>query len=282
MIRAGAALVVLLWPSAAAAEFRPVEDRAYSYETVETRSADGVVRRFHAHRSVVFHRTDTGYAVTVTLDAVDEGAGDATGRMFRAATGALLGKPLRFRLDPNGTVLDIEDADAAIALIADAIERMTPHRDRSGDARILASPLRRLPSERKRAMLGSILAPVIAGAAADQPSGTRTIRVPSRPPLPPGTALAGIETVTRGPGKIVTVDIQADGAIDAAAPPETHGHDLAATAHTPTATIRSRRTLDAATGLVRELRDRTETRVTEGNTVHFSTIETTITLRLPG
>lgn len=280
MIRAGVGLAVLLWSSAAAAEFRPVEDRPYYYETVETRSADGVVRRFRAHRSVVFHRTDAGYAVTVTLDAVDEGAGDATGRMFRAATRALLGKPLQYRLDAKGTILGIDEADAAIALIADAIERMTPHRDRSGDAQILASPLRRLPPERRLAMLRSILAPVIAGAAVDQPPGTRTVRVPSRPPLPPGTALAGIETITRGPGEIVTVDIQADGAIDAAAPPETHGHDLAATAHTPTATIRSHRTLDPATGLVRELRDRTETRVIDGKTVHSSTIETVITVRL--
>lgn len=280
MIRAGIGLSALLWSSAAAAEFHPVEDRTYRYETAETRSAEGIVRRFAAERSVVFHRTASGYDATVTLDAVEEASGDAAGRMFRAATGALLGKPLRYRLDSSGAVLAVEDPDRAIAVIANAIEQMTAHRERGGDAQILASPLRSLPAERKVAMLRSILSPVIAGSVADQPPGTRNVTIPSRPPLPPGTALSGVQTVTRGPGDVVTVNVQADGTIDSAPPPETHGYDVASAAHAPIATIRSHRVLDAATGLVREARDRTETRVIEGNAVHSSTIETTITVRL--
>ncbi len=279
MIRAGLGLFALLWSNAAAAEFRPVEDRPYRYDTVETRTADGVARRFQASRTVVFHKTDTGYVVTVTLDTIDDRAGDEVGAMFRAATGALLHRPIRYRVDASGAIVDVADADTAIALIADAIERISARRVRSGDARVLASPLRTLPPERKAAMLRSILTPVIAGPTADRTLGQRAVTVPSRPPLAPGTALSGIET-TRSAGGIITIEVEASGGVDAHAAPETHGHDVATPAHLPTATISMTRRIDAATGLLRDAQDVSETRLRDGATVHAAQIETILTLQL--
>ena len=280
VIRAVFGLSVLLWSNAAAAEFRPIEDRPYRYDTVETRISDGMVRHFRAARTIVFHRTETGYDAIVTLDAVDEETGDEVGRMFMAATGALLHQPLRYRLDIGGGIVGIDDPEAAIALIADAIERMSAQRERSGDARVLASPLRSMPLERKSAMLRSILAPVIAGPAADRTPGERPITVPSRPPLPRSTSLTGTETISRGTTGIVTIAVRAGGGIDATAPPETPGHALAAAAHAPTATIYTVRNIDSRTGLLLDARDIAETSVSDGETIHRTRIDTVITLQI--
>ena len=280
MRRILAALPVAFWSGAALASFHPVEDRRYRYDTVETRTADGVVRRFHASRSVVFHRTADGYDASVTLDAVDQQAGGDVGRMFLAATGALLHRTLQYRLDINGTVLEVVDADATIALIASAIERMDADRKRSGDAQVLASPLRTMPPERKAAMLRSILTPLIAGASAERPPGQRKIALPSRPPLAPGTALAGVETVSRNPAGIVTIDLRADGGIDTAAPADAHGRDIAAPLQAPAATIHTVRNVDPVTGLIRDSRDTSETRVGDGETLHRTQIDTVVTLQL--
>ena len=280
MIRGSVGLSVLLWSSAAAAEFRPVADRPYRYDTVETRTADGMTRRFHATRTVLFHKTETGYDVTVVLDAVDEQAGDDVGAMFRAATSALLHRPLRYRVDPSGTILGVADADAAIALIADAIERVSTQATRRGDARVLASPLRTLSPERKAAMLRSILSPLIAGPAADRRPGRRPVILPSRPPLAPGTALIGVETLTRDPSGIVTIDIQASGQVDTAPPRETHGSELAVPVASPSAMIHTLRNVDSTTGLVIESDDMAETRVRHGDATHTARVETTVTLTL--
>jgi len=218
--------------------------------------------------------------VTVTLDAVDEHAGGDVGRMFLAATGALLHRPLRYRLDAGGAVLGIADVDTSIAPIAKAIERMTAHRDRNGDARILASPLRTLPPERKAAMLRSILTPLIAGPSADRTPGQRPVTVPSRPPLAPGTALTGIETTSRSAAGIVTIDVRAGGRVDATASPEAPGHAIAMPARTLTATIHTIRNIDPASGLLLDARDTAETRLTDGETVHTTWIETVVTLQL--
>lgn len=48
-------------PGAAVAGFHPVEDRRYRYDTGQVRVTDGIVRRFHAHRTIVFHRTADGF-----------------------------------------------------------------------------------------------------------------------------------------------------------------------------------------------------------------------------
>ena len=274
------ALPLVVWSTSAAASFHPVVDRPYRYETVETRTADGVMRQFRASRTVVFQRTDMGYDVTITLDAVDQQAGGDVGRMFLAATGALLHRPLLYRLDAAGAVLDVVDADTAITRIADAIEQMAVvDRDRRNDSLAMASPLRTLPPERKRAMLMSIVTPLLAGPAAARPPGRRPISVSNRPPLVPGTALSGIESISLGSDGIVTVTIDAIGAVDATVSRNTPGAGMTNAAGTPTATIRTVRNLDPASGLVRDSRDMAETEARYGTAVYRTRIETVVTLR---
>ena len=278
MIRLLLAAPAALYVSAANAAFHPVEDRSYRYDTVEIRTAGGVVRRFHTRRSIVFRRTADGYEATVTLEAFDHQAGGDVGRMFEAATGALLHRPLHYRLDAMGKVIAVEDAGVAIALIASAIERTSADRTRSPYAKALASPLRTLSPAQQQTMLASILASVIASGASERPSGVRAITLASRPPLAPGTALTGTETVSRNAAGIVTVDTQASGGIDATAPA---GAPTAATAKiTPVATLQAIRNVDPASGLIRDSRDVNETTMFDGTDTHRSRSETIVTLTL--
>lgn len=263
----------------AAAEFRPVEDIVYRYDTTETRTVDAVERRFQARRSVVFHRTVEGYDAIVTLESVDQQAGGDVGAMFVAATGALRGHPLRFRLDPAGTVSDVERADVAIDLIATAIERMTARpasvAGRADDSRALASPLRSMPPERRRAMLFSIVAPLID--AAGRPPGVRAVTLPSRPPLPPGALLSGTETITRD-GDIMTIDTHATGDVAARPPGDTPGAAAADGAAPTTERVAMRRRIDARSGLLIDARETTDTQIVDGETVRRTRIDSLVTL----
>lgn len=273
------AVPIALCASAAAASFHPVEDRPYRYDTVETRTADGATRRFHASRTIVFHRAADGYDAIVTLQAIDQQADGDVGRMFVAATGALLHHPLRYRLDAAGMITGVDGADAVVALVADAIERMTATGStRAGHSKALASPLRTAPLERKVAMLRSVLLPVIAGAAADRTPGQANVRLPSRPPLPPGTDLSGTETVSRGASGVVTIDVVAHGGIDATAPPDAPGARIATPAHALDARVHTVRNIDAAAGLVLDSRETSEATLSDGDTLHTVRIETVITL----
>lgn len=276
-----AAIPIALSASAASAAFHPVEDRPYRYETVETRTADGVVRRFHASRTLVFHRTASGYDAVVTLDAIDHQADGAVGRMFAAATGALLHYPLRYRLDATGAVIDVADADAILARIADRVERaLAGGTARGGESKALANPLRATSPERTLALFRSILSPVVAGAAADRPPGQTAVTVPSRPPLPRDTELTGIETVSRGVSGIVTIDVRAGGGIDVATPSAALGARIATPAPSPTATLHLVRNIDPLSGLVRDSRETSDATLTDGDALHTTRIETVITVTL--
>lgn len=276
-----AVLPLALSASAASAAFQPVPDRPYRYETVETRTVDGVARRFHASRTVVFQRSPEGFVATVTLDAVDQQAGDTVGQMFVVATGALLHRPLHFRLDTTGTIRDIPDADAAVTAIADAIERIgASNRARSTHSKVLASPLRTLSPERRVAMVRTILSPVIAGDIAERTPGQRKISVPSRPPLAPDRALAGLETISRGRDGVVTIAITAHGGIDAAVAADAPGARIATPTTNPVASYRWIRNIDAATGLLLDSREHSEATASDGEAMHITEIETVITLTL--
>lgn len=267
--------------SVASAAFHPVQDRPYRYETIETRTADGAARRFVAHRTVVFHRIPDGYEAVVTLDAIEQNAGGAVGEMFMAGSGALLHHPLRYRLDTNGAVLAVEDADAAVALIATAIERIAmTDAARAAHGKILASPLRALSAERKVAMVRTIISSVLAGAAADRAPGQYPITVPARPPLPSDRPLAGVETVSRGTTGMVTIAIRAEGDIDATLPVDLPGARIARPIAHPSTHYNWVRNIDAVTGLVRDSRETSEATVIEGNAAHLTQIETIVTLEL--
>ena len=258
MIRAAGAAVALtfaLWASIAQARFAPVEDHRYRYEIDETRVAGGVTHRFHARRSIVFHRTVSGFDAVVTLEVVRHSPAGDVGAMFQATTGALLQRAVRFRLDARGHVTQVDDADRAVALIADAIERLgTARRDRPprlAPSRMLAAPLRSATPERKTAMLVSILQPVVLSDEADRAAGSRAVVLPNRPPLPAGAGLTGSETIVRDDPASVTITLQAAGSVVTTLPN--------ASSATAGVTIRQTRRIDAVSGLLRDSVETSET-----------------------
>lgn len=279
MIRATGAVAVLtraLWANVADARFAPVEDRRYRYEIDETRVADGVTRRFHADRSVVFHRTASSFDAVVTLEAVRHGPANEAGAMFQIAIGALLQRPLHFRLDGAGHVTEVEDTDAAVALIADAIERFgTARRDLS---RALAAPLRQAPSERKAAMLVSILQPIVLSDEAGREPGNRPVILPNRPPLPAGAQLTGSETVVRDDPTSVTITVQAAGTVAQAVPQDAPGATSLTRMNDAAAgvTVRQVRTIDAVSGLLRESVETSETTLPGAKGVRRAVVETVV------
>lgn len=263
-----------LSPGQATAGIHPHADVPYRYEVTETRSADGVMRRFTARRTVVFHPVESGWDAVVTLESVDTDAAGAVGATFRTVTGALRHYPLRFRIDAAGRVAEVLGADAAVALIADALERSAGTATRA-DARALAAPLRDAPPARKAAMLLSILRPLLLADLAGRAPGTRAITLPSRPPLPPGDTLSGTETVARRPDGVMTVETHAAGLLAAAPPPETPGATYA-TGPAPGITVDATRLIDPATGLLIEARETSDTTLPGNDPPRHATIETVI------
>lgn len=245
-------LSAVLLASTAQAAFHPVQERPYTYTSVETRIVDGVARRFQSTRTVVFHRTDHGFTAVVTLVKVDPQNAEGVARMFAAATESLLNRPLRFALGPDGSIEGVEDADAIIAQIAAGIERMAAGSRRPGMSSALAAPLRAMPPERKVAMLASIVSPLLAGPLIDRPPGRVAVTLPSRPPLVPGMALTGTETVRHGANGQITIETDASGAVDAAPLADSPGKFAAGPVAAPTVATHSTRTFDAASGLLVE------------------------------
>lgn len=262
--------------TSASAALRPITERPYHYTTVETRSTNGVTRRFETRRTVVFRRNADGFSAIVTLDAVDQRADDDVARMFSAATMALLHQPVRLQLDHHGAVVAVDDADALVARIGDAIERMAASAGpRAGASSALGGPLRALPIDRKIAMLASILTPLLAGPLADRLPGSAPITLASRPPLPRGTNLTGTETTTRSADGLITVETIATGSVAATS-------SLApSAAPAARATVTIARTLDSATGLIVHSREATDATLGDGTTTQRLQTITTITVATP-
>lgn len=261
MIRASRFVAVAgLWASACPAAFHPRENAPYRYDVTEKRTADGVSRWFRATRSVVFHRVPDGYEAIVTLQRTEHGAGVGVGAMFETAMAALRDRPIRYHIDAAGHVTSVADADALVALIADAIERGAANtRERTGtapDARALSAPLRNATPERKTAMLLSMLQPLLFAETAA--AGTRPVTLPSRPPLPSGAVLTGTETVTRR-GDIMIIAISATGGPAGGVPQETPGARFMPATAPPALTVTTTHTVNCSTGLLIEAREASDT-----------------------
>lgn len=274
-------LPVALIASAAQATFHPIQDRPYRYDSVETRSADGVERRFQSKRTVVFHQTDRGFTAIVTLVMVDHQNAADVAQMFATATESLLDRPLRFALGPDGSIEGVEDADAAIAQIAMAIERMAIGTRRPGMSTALAAPLRAMPPERKVAMLTSIVSPLLAGHLTDRLPGKVAVTLPSRPPLAPGMALSGTETVRHAANGQVTIETEATGNVDASSLADSPGKFAAGPVAAPSVTTHSTRRFDSTSGLLVESTEASDVIASDGRSLHRTRTATVITVTPP-
>ncbi len=244
-------------PGPAVARFLPPEGQALRQVLIEERSEPGPPQRFTTERELVFARTATGFAVTVTVLRADPDAGDS-GAMFAAAMAGLRGEPIVFQLDAEGRLLAIDD-EAKVwmrlrgAIAAMAADSSHPEPRRQQMLATLVTTLERLPPDQRRAILGSMIEQIVAGPLADRQPGTRAITRPARTPGGTETVLRGHELVKPAAGALV-IETDARGRIAAATTPHV----------TPPAEIAVsiRQRVDAARGLV--LESRTERTTTIG------------------
>lgn len=195
---------------ASAAGFAPPLD--VPIRVVTERRDDARIYRMERH--VRFAREGLGYRAEVALRAGTGETPDSTGAGYEAGFEAFAGSTLVFHLDPQGAVVAIDDMPALwerfcrrVAEIAAARRTLAPAEREKLAARI-AAPLRALPIERQRAMLGSLVQAVIADAAVAP--GTTPVRLPGSSAYGEATPLEGLRTVVVLPGGLVRSTVRAE------------------------------------------------------------------------
>lgn len=267
-----------LHAGAAYAEFHPREGHGYRYITRQTRVDGATARAFTTERHVVFQRSATGFLAALTLDRIEQDAARDVAAMFQAALGALSGQTLRFVLDANGQIVAIENQAAVWQIIAEAMERMAGSAGgaRTSQAQALAAPLRAMPEARQRAMLASMLAPILGGDDAARTLGTRRVTLPVVSPLGSVVTLVGEERASRGEGGVLVIETFAAGPIDPLVAPRQLGNPL--NRKPVMARVTRVRRIDSRSGLVLESRDESETVIGIGDTAARRTTVTQMTL----
>lgn len=253
--RALIAAALITATAAAEARFAPPEGRVIHQTLVEERQDARGTQRYTNRRDIVFARTATGYRATVTIGMGDTPQGSAAA-MFAAGIAALRGQAIVFNLDSAGTLQSIDDEAALWTRFCDAIAGMAgqgaaPDSERARNLAALVAPLRNLPAERRRAILGSVLTVVIAGPLADRVPGTAAVTVPARGLGGAEQQLAGTETVRAAEGGVV-IDTLASG-------------DAPSAGRTAHLTITTHHRIDQAHGLIAEMRSIENIRIGDDN-----------------
>ena len=228
MIARTALIASIAFATPATAALSPVEGATYRLVTITDRDDGTTKRHYTLTRDIVFHRTDAGLDTEVTLRAgtsKDTGAG---GFYARALT-KLAGTTLRFHLDKDGRGTGIDDLDRAWEALAAAVDAMAPAAQATS-ARRGGDLLRALPAAKRQAMLASIVAPLTQTIPAD---GTHSIALTGESIDRQPRRLSGQESVQRLPSG--AIEMRSAASDDPAA---------------PTTALSSRRTIDAATGLL--------------------------------
>ncbi len=168
---------------------------------VETEMRDGDTRRYRLERLVRFTREGPGWQAEVILLRAEGDARDASAGMFQAGFAAFSGQPIRFHLDAEGHVTEVEARSllwerfcSRVAQFAAERRSLAP-KDRSRLAERIAAPLRALPAERQRGILASLVEAIIER---DVPgAGSETVHLPGASPFGGTATLDGTRSVTR-------------------------------------------------------------------------------------
>ncbi len=156
-------------------------------------------RAYRLERRIRFAREGHGYRAEVLLSATDGETSDGSGALFEAGYAALAGTTLIFHLDGKGTITAIDDLPALwerlcsrVARVAAARRPLSPA-ERLKFAERIAAPLRALPADRQRAMLGSLVLAIIP----DEPlaPGTSPVRLSGSSAYGSASPLEGSRTV---------------------------------------------------------------------------------------
>lgn len=207
---------------APAPAFHPPLDRPATVRLVEVREVGGRPRRFEVERRVVFRRDADGLVAEIRPLAARADGNDAVARRLMAGARMLEGRVARLRLADDGRVTAVEhEAELWAAVVAG-------FRESAAGAGVPGADLSGLPAPARRAMLASLVRPLID--TAPPPPGTRRITLPGGAPGAAAAALAGSEVTSR----------EADGALR-----------VATRAEGPGVRLERERVVDPASGLVR-------------------------------
>lgn len=230
--------------------------------TVERTDSGAGARRFAMDRLIRFTREGGGYRADVRVLTSAGSGPPPLGGMVEAGFAALRGIPIVLHLDPQGEVTDIEDMAALWERLCAGVAAVVARRpglepsERDALAARVAAPLRALPPDRQRALLGSLVTAAIAGDGPATP-GTTPIRLPGVSPFGQPVQLNGTRE-TRADGSTIVQRTQA--AADLVLP---------AADQTPMRSgrivLEQRRTLDAGTGLLRASDETVRTRADDGS-----------------
>lgn len=250
---------------AAATAIHPPIGVPLAYVSREDRVLGGKALHFESHRSITFARDGDGFVATIRFEHAADDAGGDVAAMFQAAMASLADRPVTLRLDAAGTVIAVDDAEATWTALCDAVAQLPGTASQREHAAAFAGALRTLPEARRAAMLGSLVAPLIAGDQASLvPGSTQPAELHARPPMPRGTTLEGTQTVKRDADGRLALHVSAAG--DAPAADGATAHILA----------NRDRVVDPVTGLVLATHDRMSATIS-GDQV---TTDTRVTLTL--
>ena len=251
---------------AAAASFHPPLGVPLAYVSSEDRTIGGKTMHFESHRRITFTRIGDGFVATIRFERAADDAGGDVASMFQAAMASLAGRPVVLRLDAAGTVIAVDDAGATWTALCDAVARLPGTASRREHATAFAAALRALPETQRAAMLGSLVAPLIAGDQALLAAGSsEPVEIRARPPIPRNITLKGTQTVTRDANGRLMLHVAAAG--DTPIPDGTSAHVAAD----------RDRVVDPTTGLVLSVHDRMSATI-DGDRM---TTDTRVTLTLP-
>lgn len=251
----------------AAPVFAPPIDVPIRYRVEEVRSDPRGARRFALDRQVVFTRTAVGLFATVTLMAVEGDAPADPKRVFDRAMAALIGKPLVFTLDRQGSVIAVEVDDPLWTMVVDTLakEMLGPAADPGRGAHVaqMLAPLRTASSARRAGMLAGALTPLLTPSdIGNEPGPTRAVTVTKRTAGGGSVPLIGQEHVERLPDATLRLFRTVVG----------DAHDMPGS----TMRVESETTLDPATGLSRGSR---ETVTITGGAATMTTTRTVVISR---
>jgi hypothetical protein len=252
---------MLIQATAAAPVFAPPLDAPLRVvtERVDTGASE---RRFRLERLVRFAHEERGYRAEVVILTVASDTPEATGALYEAGFGSLIGRTLVFHIDAAGKVVSVDGmADIweslchGVAANA-ASRRALPPAERAALAKRIAGPLLALPADRQRSLLGSLVAPLISDETGE-PAGIKPVRIPGATPLGDAVMLEGQRTLA------ATGNAQMRSLTRAAA--ETHvPAEGSAPARIGRIDIETQREFDPRTGLVAQSIDTTIRRLGSG------------------
>jgi hypothetical protein len=229
-----------------AALFNPPLDRTFTYVTEQVRSDPEGERRYRVERALRFSRDADGLFADLTLIRID---GDADGGGFERGLAGLKDRTIRYRLDPQGRLTTIPGLDGHWAAFAGGMANTDAPQ---GAQRALAM-LRSAPPAQQRAMLWSMIEPVILpGLAAQTPYRLRPVSQPGRAPFAAGAMLSGTESLSHVAGGSIELRRMVSG---------THRATLGQATEPVERERDTRVMLDAATGLLTGSTEVTRTRI---------------------